>query len=284
MSEINKATGTGDYNNCAGVERVEDHTVIFNATGGASCDQVKGNLSSIPADGTFAVSDSAGYNTDGVGGYEFTGAFTDRSNGGTGSSAIGTDVQYTSAQAASGVFRRFGMDSATQLVNDQPYWTDPTPAPAAGVGLFGGAYMPAGVNKLFDFGFSDPNFSDATTGTSLDYTAATGSLDFSQCQAGDLLICRFSFNVTPQVANSSLEVGLIWQTRDANGNPTFTFFLAAQPQFYGQGSTGRTFLSRPLITAYFASNEDVRAKALPAIRCDQQILIQPLSMLATIVR
>jgi hypothetical protein len=38
------------------------------------------------------------------------------------------------------------------------------------------------------------------------------------------------------------------------------------------------------MSAYFASQEDVNARALPAIRADNEILIQPLTTLCTIVR
>ena len=81
-----------------------------------------------------------------------------------------------------------------------------------------------------------------------------------------------------------LEVGLIFMTRDEDDNPTFTFPLAGQPVFYGTGTVGRTFLNRPVLSAYFASNEDLNARALPAIRADNAIQIQPLAMLAAIQR
>ena len=179
---------------------------------------------------------------------------------------------------------RFGLDSAAQDSNDAAYWSSPTPAPTNGVGLFGGKYMPAGVSSMFDFNFDSSSYSDSGTYNGIQVTEGTGSYDFSQCKPGDLALVRFDFNVTPQEANCTLEVGLIWQTRDADDNPTFTFFLAGSPQFYGTGSVGKTFLSRPIISAYFASDEDVNARALPAIRCDRQILIQPLTTLVTIVR
>jgi hypothetical protein len=226
--------------------------------------------------------DSAAKNNDG--GYEFSGGFTDRTTGRAGVTDLGADVQYTTLMADSAVFLRFGFDSAAQDSNDNPYWSSPTPSPSGGVGLFGGKYMPAGVNSLFDFNFDSSTYTDSGTYSGIKVTGATGSYDFSECSPGDFALVRFDFNVTPQEANCTLEVGLIWQTRDANDNPTFTFFLAGEPQFYGQGSVGKTFLSRPLISAYFASDEDVNARALPAIRCDRQILIQPLTTLVTIVR
>jgi hypothetical protein len=106
----------------------------------------------------------------------------------------------------------------------------------------------------------------------------------SECQVGDFCQFRFDFNLTPQFANTTVEVGLIWQTRDAANNSTFIFALTGEPLFYGTGTTGQTFLNRPIITAYLASAEDVNARALPAIRADQPVFIQPLTTLFTIGR
>jgi hypothetical protein len=218
------------------------------------------------------------------GGYEFTGGFADRTTGTAGASVIGSNIQYTQAMVNNDQWFRFGFDSTQQVTNDSAYWTEPAPAPTAGVGLFGGSYMPSGVTSLFDFGFNVSTYSDEVSTGDLKYTQATGSLDFSQCQAGDLALVRFDFNVLPQIANTTLEVAMIWQTRLADGTPTFTFALTGDPMFYGTGTVGRTFLARPTISAYFASNEDVNARALLAIRADNPIQIQPLTTLVTIQR
>ena len=77
---------------------------------------------------------------------------------------------------------------------------------------------------------------------------------------------------------------MIWQTRDANGDPTFTFPLTGTPVFYGTGTVGKTFLNRPLLSAYFASNEDVNARALLAVKADNPIQVAPLTTLATLQR
>ena len=61
----------------------------------------------------------------------------------------------------------------------------------------------------------------------------------------------------PQVANTTLEVGLIWSTRDENDNVTFTFPLTTQPIFFGTGTQGQPYLNRVEMTAYFASEEDL---------------------------
>ena len=218
------------------------------------------------------------------GGYEFTGGFADRTTGTAGASDVGSNVDYTSTFVTNRRWMRFGFDSSQQVTNDSAYWTDPEPAPTAGIGLFGGAYMPAGVTRLFDFSFNSSTYSDAIESGDFQYTAADGSYDFSQCLAGDLALVRFDFNVVPQIANTTLEVALIWQTRDAADNPTFTFALTGSTTFFGTGSVGKTFLQRPLISAYFASNEDVNARALPAIRADNPVQIQPLTTLVSIQR
>jgi hypothetical protein len=218
-------------------------------------------------------------------GYEFTGGFTDRTTGTAGASDVGSNVQYTTAMVTANRWLRLGFDSTAQTTNDFAYWTDPTPSPTAGVGLFGGDYMPGNVTSLFDFDFNeDPGYSAAVEAGDFQYTAATGSYDFSQLKAGDLALIRFDFNLLPQIANTTVEVALIWQTRDSDGNPTFTFALTGPTTFFGTGTVGKTFLQRPLLSAYFASNEDVAAKAVPAIRADNPVQIQPLTTLCTIVR
>ena len=68
--------------------------------------------------------------------------------------------------------------------------------------------MPAGVTSLFNFD-QDDAYNQAVTSGDLQYTAATGSYDFSQVNVGDLALIRFDFNVIPQFSNTSVEVGLI---------------------------------------------------------------------------
>jgi hypothetical protein len=235
---------------------------------------------SSPIGGGLSV--SAGKEADG--GYEFTAGFADRTTGTGGASDVGSNVSYTQDMVNNDRWLRFGFDSTQQATNDVAYWTEPTPASTAGVGLFGGSYMPSGVTSMFDFDFNASTYSDAVETGDFQYTAADGSLDFSQCVAGDLALVRFDFNVLPQIANTTLEVALIWQTRLSDGTPTFTFALTGDPMFYGTGTVGRTFLARPMISAYFASQEDVNARALLAIRADNPIQIQPLTTLTTIQR
>ena len=227
------------------------------------------------------------------GGYEFTGGFADRVSGNAGVSDIGNDVEYTQTMADGNKWLRFGFSTARQTANDQPYWGDSTTnsdeAPHTGTtdyigkGLFSGAYMPQGVNNMFSFN-EDTSYNAAQSSGSLQYNAATGSYRMDELNVGDFCQFRFDSNLTPQFANTTVEVGLIWATRDASNNPTFTFALTGEPLFYGSGTTGKTFLNRPIITAYLASQEDVNARALPAIKADQPCYIQPLTTLFTVGR
>ena len=252
----------------------------------------------IPADaGDVLIHDGTGFAplpqselvTDGEGGYEFTGGFTDRTTGQSGANDLGTNTQYTATEANDGSWRRFGFDTTRQAANDVAYFpTDGFDTFDQTKGLFGGAHMPPGITDLIDYSFDDSadadGFSVARTTGDLIYNAATGSYDLTQCRVGDLVKVRFSFNAVPQVANSTLEVGLIFMTRDENDDETFTFPLTTQPVFYGTGSQGVAYLNRVEMSAYIASDEDRNARLLPAIRCNNEILIQPLTTLISIIR
>ena len=218
----------------------------------------------------------------GESGYEFTGGFEERTTGSSGANDLGSNVQYTAQQATDGVWKRFGFSTARQLANDVEYWGETDPDFDQTKGLFGGLKMPEGVTDLFDF--SDTSHQAAVTTGALQYTEAAGSYNLKQCTLKDHIRVRFSFNAVPQVANSTLEVGLIWATRDENDNVTFTFPLTTQPIFFGAGSQGVAYLNRVEMSAYIASDEDLNARALPAIRCNNEILIQPLATLITVVR
>lgn len=216
-------------------------------------------------------------------GYEFTGAFSDRVSGAAGANDLGSFVAYTGQMVADERWLRFGFSSAANQANDNEYWGETDPAYDNTKGLFGGLHMPPGVTQMFDFDYSDNVYSVASEG-SLKYTAANGTIDFTGARPGDLALVRFDFNVIPQVANTTLEVAMIFATRDANDNITFTFPLTGEPLFYGTGTVGRTFLNRPTLSAYFASQEDVNARALLAIRADNPIQVAPLTTLVTLVR
>lgn len=245
-------------------------------------------IDSIPSSGSVPLSlDSDGRILQGRqmrSGYGFTGGFTDRTTGQAGASDVGSNVSYTSEMVAAQRFMRFGFDATRQAALDVPYWTEPTPSPATGVELFGGDYMPDNFSSMFDYTLDNATYSAAVESGPLQYTHATGSYDFSDGEPGDLALIRFDYNVLPQIANTTVEVGLIWQTRLSDGTPTFTFFLAGPTIFFGTGVVGKTILQRPMMSAYFASTEDVNALALPAIRADNPVEIQPLTTLCAIIR
>lgn len=215
-------------------------------------------------------------------GYEFTAGFSDRLVGAP-NNQVGSDVLYTQQMSDDEVWLRLGLDSTRQVANDVPYWTDPTPAAPAGVGLYGGAALPGDITRLFNF-TEDSVFNQAVTTGDLRYTAATGSCDWSQVSIGDHAEVRFDFNITPQIANTTVEVGLVFASRSSGGAITLTSVLTAQPVFFGSGTVGRRYMNRVPINVSFASNEDIRAFALPAVRADNPVIVQPLGMLSTLRR
>ena len=180
---------------------------------------------------------------------------------------------YTEADVSGGVWKKFELSRLVHLSSDIPYWSSPTPSNHIDKGIFGGLHLPRGTTKLIDYTSSD--WADGST----------GSLFFEQCKVGDFLNCRFDFEVIPQVANTNLQIGLTFATRNPETKEvTFEFPLTTSPVFFGVGSVGQTFLLRPIITAYFASNEDLYALALPAVKSDNPIIIRPNAMLVNVVR
>ena len=239
------------------------------------------NVYPLPDD--ISIQELQGDTREASGGLEFTGGFADRTTGQSGANDLGTNVQYTQAMADDDQWLRFGFSAAQQVINDVPYFpTTSFETFDQSKGLFGGAHMPPNVTDLFDF--TDTSLSAANTTTDPKYTAAVGSYDLTQLNLGDKVQFRFSFNAVPQVANSTLEVGLIFATRDSSDVVTSTFQLTTQPIFYGTGSQGVAYLNRVEMSAYIASEEDLNARVLPAIRCNNEILIQPLTTLITVIR
>lgn len=219
------------------------------------------------------------------GGYEFTGGFADRGAGAAfGVRSVANDTEYTQAMVDADTWLRFGFDATNQAAYDSAYWTDPTPSPTAGVGLFGGDHMAGGVTSMFDFSSNDVDYNQATSLGGLSVTSATGSFDWSEAAPGDLAKVRMDLNITPSAAHTTIEPAMIWSTRDGDDNITFTFPLTGQPFTLGAGSAGVTFPIRVELSAYFASAEDVNARALLAIRADQVCFVQPYTTLATLVR
>ena len=220
------------------------------------------------------------------GGYEFTGGFTDRGAGAVfGERSMANDTEYTQAMVDVSTWFRFGFSAANQGAYDFAYWSSPAPSPTSGVGLFGGDHMPGGVTAMFDFSANDVAYNQATTFGSLSTTAATGSFDFSEARVGDLAKVRFDLNLTPSADHTTVELALIWATRDPDTDAiTFTFPLTGTPLTLGSGTAGVTFPIRGELSAYFASDEDVNARALLAVRATQVSFIQPITTLSTLVR
>jgi hypothetical protein len=261
--------GTGDYTGATAYYRV-----VVRAGAGRQVQAPNLQLNRVPEVGQGG--------TGGEGGYEFTGGFADRLSGQSGSNDFGTLVAYTQEMADDDRWLRFGFSEAARDANDSAYFPvgsgyDPSK------GLFGGEHLPRNCEGLISFNDNTAYNSSSIVGD-LKYNAADGSLDFTTCRVGDLALVRFDFNVIPQVANTTIEIAMIWQTRDADNNATFTFPLTGTPVFYGTGSVGKTFLNRPILSAYFASSEDVNARALLAVRSDNPIQVAPLTTLVSIQR
>lgn len=212
-------------------------------------------------------------------GIEFTGGFAGKPVSNSYVWEAGVGINISQADVDAGIYKTFSMDAAVQAAVDTPYWTDPVPADHTGVGVFGGSYLPNGVNGVFDFTTVDPDtYEDGTN------VVTTGGFDFSGLSVGDKVEVRFDFNAIPQIANTTLQTAIWYKNRDANDNVTFTFPLTAQPVFYGTGTVGNTYLNRIEMSVYIASQEDINSLSHFAAKSDNPIIIQPLSCLVTIVR
>ena len=203
-------------------------------------------------------------------GYSRTSAFTDSS------------VIYSQADVDSDKFKVFSFNTANHLANDNPYWSTPSPSGVTGIGLFQGANLPNGVTSLMDYGyiFNDNYPSGGSTG----FEGSTGRIKLNDLVYGDQIRVRFDFNVIPQISNTTVEPALWYSNRNDSDEITFTFPLTAQPIFYGGGTVGNTYLNRVEISAWITSNEDVNALALPAIKSDNPIIIEPIGILITVIR
>ena len=218
----------------------------------------------------------------GKSGYSHTGAFADKPVDANYVWEAGTGINYSQQDVDNGIYKVFSLDKNIHLQVDNPYWGTPTPSGETGIGLFQGANLPEGVSSLFDYDFDF----DATYGTggNTGFEGSTGRIKLNDCVFGDQLRVRFDFNVIPQIANTTIEPALWYSNRNDNDDITFTFPLTTSPVFYGTGTVGNTYLNRVEISAWITSNEDINALTLPAIKSDNPILIQPLGILATILR
>ena len=215
-------------------------------------------------------SQDGGGGLSGEAGYSRTTAFVDSS------------VSYTQQDVDANLYKVFSFNEANHLANDNPYWSTPTPSGTTGIGLFQGANLPDGVTSLMDYTyvFNDNYPSDGSTG----FEGSTGRLKLNELVYGDQIRVRFDFNVIPQIANTTVEPALWYSNRNDNDDITFTFPLTAQPIFYGGGTVGKSYLNRVEISAWITSNEDVNALALPAIKSDNPIIIEPIGILITVIR
>lgn len=222
-------------------------------------------------------------------GYEVTGGFKGKQAGNSyvWTTQPGDGITYTQADVDAGLFKVFELDYNVHLQTDGPYWTSDPAADVAmsGSGLFGNSYAPMGVaegNKgLIDF---ETVFTDGLYANG-DGIAFTGSLDLRDCQKGDQLRVRFDFNVIPIRSNTTVEPALWYANATAaDRTPTFRFPLTTQPIFFGENSAGKSYLNRVEISAWIAGDEDINSISLPAIKADNPVIIQPNSMMVTILR
>jgi hypothetical protein len=216
------------------------------------------------------VQDYDSKSKEGQSGYSRTSAFVDES------------VSYTQNDVNAERYKVFSFNNAKHLANDNPYWTIPTPSGITGIGLFQGANLPDGVSTLMDYNyvFNDNYPSNGNTG----FEGSTGRIKLNDLVYGDQIRIRFDFNATPQIANTTIEPAIWYSNRNDNDEITYTFPLTAQPIFYGGGTVGNTYLNRVEISAWITSNEDVNALALPAIKSDNRVIIEPIGILITVIR
>ena len=222
-------------------------------------------------------------------GYEVTGGFKGKQegNGFVWTTQPGDGIFYTQDDVDNGRFKVFEFDYNVHLQTDGPYWTSDPAADIAmsGSGLFGNIYTPMGVTEgtkgLIDFQtvFTQGLY---TNGDGIDFT---GSIDLRDTQKGDQLRVRFDFNAIPLISNTTVEPALWYANATAaDRTPTFRFPLTTQPIFFGAGTAGKTFLNRVEISAWIAGDEDINSISLPAIKANNPIIIQPNSILVTVLR
>jgi len=215
-------------------------------------------------------------------GYSRTGAFSSKPSGSNYIWQEGEGVSYSQDDVDASTYKVFSLSRASHTAVDNPYWSVPPPSGKAGIGLFQGANLPSGVSTLFDYDYDYDIANPSSSGTG--FEGSMGRIKLNDLNYGDQLRVRFDFNVIPQIANTTIEPALWYSNRDINDVITATFPLTAQPIFYGSGTSGNTYLNRVEISAWITSIEDINALALPSIKSDNPVIIQPLGILTTIIR
>ncbi len=206
------------------------------------------------------------------GGFSFTGGFENR----------GTPLTHPGGDA----WMPLDLDLVTQQTVDQPWW--PGAAEPNGIDLFGGTALPYDATRMFDFETTwstagDSRVTDVVDGAA--YEDRTGTLRFDELPTGTTNSIRVDIQVTPMIANTTLDVGLWFQPRTTlDGAIEGSFELPGSPLFFGTGTVGVQHLCRPTTTMYIASTSDQFAYALPVVRSDNPILIEPISCLVQNIR
>lgn len=210
------------------------------------------------------------------GGFTFTSGFARRIVDGFNSEPIRIDSDNVNKWVP------LDFSSAIQDEVDEPWW--PGANPSNGIDLFGGSALPYDVSRMLDFTTqwstaAYPEVSDQLG------TTRTGTLRFDELDTGTTNLLRYDMHITPQIANTTVEVGLWFENRSTlDGTPEYAFPLPGDPLFFGTGTVGNTYLSRPIGTMYIASAADQYAYAIPVVKSDNPITIEPLSLLCQNLR
>ena len=218
------------------------------------------------------------------GGFSFSGGFARRGN----------PINVSSSNVNKWI--PFDLDPLAQQAVDAPWW--PGAAPSNGIDLFGGSALPYGVTRMFDFtqtwdtsGDADVADSDLQNDANPAYTTPVegtrlGTFRFDELDTGTTNDIRMDMHITPMIANTTVEIGLWFQPKQTmdGANDGGAFPLTGSPLFFGTGTVGRQFLTRPFTSMYIASSSDQFAYAVPVIKSDNPVIIEPLSCLVQNLR